>query len=208
MLAVLTMSLGNLTALLQENVKRMLAYSSISHAGYLLIGVLAMSLVGAEARGPILFYLVSYTVTTIGAFAVVAYVGRRGDERLLIEDDWAGLAARHPGAALAMTVFMLSLAGVPPTAGFFGKFYVFRAALAKPGLTWLVVIAVANSLVSFYYYLRVVMTMYFREPGRQSAPIAAAGITAALIITAVATLFIGLGPNWLVEAARAATLAQ
>jgi NADH-quinone oxidoreductase subunit N len=205
--AVLTMTLGNLGALRQDNVKRMLAYSSIAHAGYLLIGVVAIAVVGADARGPLIYYLVAYTFTTIGAFGVVAWIGGKRDEKLMI-DDWAGLASRHPGAALAMTIFMLSLGGIPPTAGFFGKFYVFRAALAKPTMIWLVVIAVMNSVVSVYYYLRVVTAMYFREPGKEVQPLRGASITAALAIAAIGTLALGLLPSWLVDVANAASLLQ
>jgi NADH-quinone oxidoreductase subunit N len=204
-LAVLTMTLGNLAALKQENIKRLLAYSSIAHAGYLLVGVVAMASLGAEARGPLLFYLAAYTFTTVGAFGVVAWLGSHGDERLLL-DDWAGLAARHPAAALAMSIFMLSLGGVPPTAGFFGKLYLFRAALARPGLVPLVVIAVLNSVVSVYYYLRVVTSMYFREVGREAQPIRSSALTAALVIAALATLALGLAPAWLVDTAAGAVL--
>src|SRR6185369_14722883 len=160
-----------------------LAYSSIAHAGYLLIGISALATVGDAARGPLLYYLVAYTFTTVGAFGVVAWLGNRGDERLQL-DDWAGLASRHPGAALAMTVFMLSLGGVPPTAGFFAKFYLFRAALARPGLQVLVIVAVLNSVVSVFYYLRVVTAMYFREPERELRPLRSSGVTAALLIAA------------------------
>jgi len=206
-LAVLTMTIGNLGALRQDNVKRMLAYSSIAHAGYLLVGVVAIAVVGAEARGPLVYYLVAYTFTTAGAFGVVAWIGSRRDERLMI-DDWAGLASRHPGTALAMTIFMLSLGGIPPTAGFFGKFYVFRAALEKPALVWLVVIAVLNSVVSVFYYLRVVTAMYFREAGREPKPLRSASVSAALIIAAVGVLVIGILPTWLVDAATAAGFAQ
>ncbi len=206
-LAVLTMTIGNLGALRQDNVKRMLAYSSIAHAGYLLVGVVAIAVVGADARGPLVYYLVAYTFTTAGAFGVVAWIGSKGDERLMI-DDWAGLASRHPATALAMTIFMLSLGGIPPTAGFFGKFYVFRAALEKPQLVWLVVIAVLNSVVSVYYYLRVVTAMYFREVGREAKPLRAASVSAALIIAAVGVLVIGILPTWLVDAATAAGFAQ
>jgi NADH-quinone oxidoreductase subunit N len=202
-LSVATMTLGNLTALRQENVKRMLAYSSIAHAGYLLIGVVAMAQIGADARGPLLFYLVAYAITTIGAFGMVAWIGSRGDERLML-DDWAGLGARHPAAALAMTVFMLSLGGVPPTAGFFAKFYLFRAALAKPGLVGLVVIAVLNSVVSVYYYLRVVTAMYFREVGREAQPIQAPAMTWALAVATLLTLLVGVAPGWLINTAGAA----
>ena len=206
-LAVLTMTIGNLGALRQDNVKRMLAYSSIAHAGYLLVGVVAIAVVGVEARGPLVYYLVAYTFTTAGAFGVVAWIGSRRDERLMI-DDWAGLASRHPGTALAMTIFMLSLGGIPPTAGFFGKFYVFRAALEKPALVWLVVIAVLNSVVSVFYYLRVVTAMYFREAGREPKPLRAASVSAALIIAAVGVLVIGILPTWIVDAATAAGFAQ
>jgi NADH-quinone oxidoreductase subunit N len=193
-LSVLTMTLGNLAALKQDNIKRLLAYSSIAHAGYLLIGVAALATVGDAARAPLLYYLLAYTFTTIGAFGIVAWLGNRGDERLLL-DDWAGLASRHPAAALAMTVFMLSLGGVPPTAGFFAKFYLFRAALEKSGLLWLVIIAVLNSVVSVYYYLRVVTAMYFREVGREPAPIRSGAMTAALIIAVGATILLGIFPS-------------
>jgi len=198
--AAATMTLGNLAALRQDNVKRMLAWSSIAHAGYLLLGVVALSLVGNEAKGPLLFYLAAYTFTTIGSFGVVAWIGSRGEERLGF-DDWAGLASRHPAAALAMTIFMLSLGGVPPTAGFFGKFYLFRAALGKPGLMPLVLLAVANSVVSVAYYLRVITAMYFREVGKEPKPISSRGMTAALLIAALATLFFGLFPSALLTAA-------
>jgi NADH-quinone oxidoreductase subunit N len=202
LLAVLTMTLGNLAALKQDNVKRMLAYSSIAHAGYLLIGVVALATVGNEARGPLLFYLAGYTVTTIGAFGVVAWLGNRGDERLQI-DDWAGLASRHPAAALAMTIFLLSLGGIPPTVGFFGKFYLFRAALEKSGMTTLVVIAVLNSVLSVAYYLRVVTAMYFREVGREPRPLRSRATQWALLIAVVLTIALGVLPGWLIRAASA-----
>jgi NADH-quinone oxidoreductase subunit N len=204
-LSVLTMTVGNLAALRQDNVKRMLAYSSIAHAGYLMLGLVALAVVGADARAPLLFYLAAYTFTTIGAFGIVAWLGSRGDERLQL-DDWAGLAQRHPAAALAMTLFMLSLGGVPPTAGFFGKFYLFRAALAKPGMATLVIIAVLNSVVSVFYYLRVVTAMYFREVGREPQPLRSTALNAALLIAAIAVLAIGLLPRWLIDTATAAIL--
>lgn len=206
-LAVLTMIVGNLGALRQDNVKRLLAYSSIAHAGYLLVGVVAIAVIGNDARGPLLYYLIAYTFTTVGAFGVVAWIGSRNDERLNIED-WAGLAARHPGAALAMTFFMLSLGGFPPTAGFFGKFYVFRAALQKPTLVWLVIIAVLNSVVSVFYYLRVVTAMYFREAGREARPLRSVSVNAALIIAVLGVILIGVLPTFFVDAAGIATLAQ
>jgi NADH-quinone oxidoreductase subunit N len=206
-LAAATMTLGNLAALKQDNIKRLLAYSSIAHAGYLLVGVVATASTGAEARAPLLFYLVAYTFTTVGAFGVVAWIGSQGDERLQL-DDWAGLGARHPAAALAMTIFMLSLGGVPPTAGFFGKFYLFRAALGRsePGMITLVVIAVLNSVISMFYYLRVVTAMYFREVGRETQPIRSTGMTAALVIAALAVVAIGVAPGWLIDLAQRALL--
>ncbi|HJZ89010.1 MAG TPA: NADH-quinone oxidoreductase subunit N [Polyangia bacterium] len=193
-LSVLTMTVGNLAALRQENVKRLLAYSSIAHAGYLLVGVVAAGVVGAEGRAAVLYYLLAYTFTTIGAFGVVAWIGRRGDERLLL-DDWGGLGTRHPAAALAMTIFLLSLGGIPPTAGFFGKFYIFKAALESSALLPLVVIAVLNSVISIYYYLKVVMVMYFREAGRETVPLRSAPVTLALVVAAFFVLQMGLQPG-------------
>ena len=163
MLAALTMTLGNLAALRQENIKRMLAYSSIAHAGYMLVGVVARwasASASAQAGGAVLPG--RYTFTTLGAFGVVAWIGNRKDERLFV-DDWAGLARRAPAVALAMTIFLLSLGGVPPTGGFFAKFYLFRAAMESPQLYWLVVVGVLNSAISIYYYLRIVIAMYFRD---------------------------------------------
>ncbi len=194
------MTVGNIAALRQENIKRLLAYSSIAHAGYLLLGIVAAGISGDTdvARPALLFYLMAYTFTTLGAFGVCAWVGKRGDERQLV-DDWAGLGARHPAAALAMTIFLLSLGGIPPTGGFFGKFYVFRAAMEPDGqLLWLVVIAVLNSVVSVYYYLRVVMTMYFKEPTREAGGIESRAMAVAMTICAVLVLFMGLLPeSWL-----------
>ncbi|MSP61482.1 MAG: NADH-quinone oxidoreductase subunit N [Myxococcales bacterium] len=204
-LAILTMTLGNVAALRQDNIKRMLAYSSVAHAGYLLVGIVAMGRVGDEARGPILYYLLAYSLTTVGSFGVIAWFGSHGDERQHI-DDWAGLGARHPAAALAMTVLLLSLGGIPLTAGFFGKLYLFKVALMKPGLVPLVIIAVANSLISIFYYLRVVTAMYFREVGRATSPLRSRGVTAALILATVGTLALGLLPGWAIDLATQATI--
>lgn len=160
--AIITMTAGNLMALSQKNIKRMLAYSSISHAGYLLIGVIAALNMGVAqmALSGILFYLIAYTLMNIGAFAVILIVARKGDKYEKV-DDFAGLAIKHPALAVMMSIFLLSLAGFPPTAGFFGKFYLFSAAVSA-GLVPLVIIAVINSLISVVYYLRPVMTMYFK----------------------------------------------
>jgi NADH-quinone oxidoreductase subunit N len=197
-LAVATMTLGNLAALRQENVKRLLAYSSIAHAGYILIGVVAGGLGVASARPAVLFYLLAYTFTTLGAFGVVAWIGNRNDERLYI-DDWAGLAAARPGVALSMTIFLLSLGGIPPTGGFFGKFYIFRSAMETPQLYWLVIAGVLNSVVSIYYYLRIVVAMYFRDPLRPLSPTDAASMRAGLLLTAIAVILLGVFPGTFVD---------
>lgn len=190
MVAFATMTLGNLAAIRQENVKRMLAYSSIAHAGYLLVGVAALGFGVAGAQSAVIFYLLAYSAMTLGAFAVAAWVGRRGDERLRV-DEWSGLARRRPALALAMTLFLLSLAGFPPTGGFFAKFYLFRSAVERPELIWLVVAAVVNSVVSVYFYLRIVVAMYFRERAEEfrSYPSLATGV----VLVLLAVLVIGLG---------------
>src|SRR5678816_4592623 len=126
--AALTITIGNVTAVRQDNIKRMLAYSSISHAGILLVGICALGLGSPTATTSLVYYLITYCFTTMGAFAIVAFVGSRNRERLLV-DDWAGLGAQHPAVALAMTVLLLSFGGIPPTGGVFAKFYVFKAAM-------------------------------------------------------------------------------
>jgi NADH-quinone oxidoreductase subunit N len=197
-IALVTMIVGNLAAIRQDNIKRMLAYSSIAHAGYVLIGVAAVGMGVPDAEPAVLFYLLAYTFTTLGAFGVVAWVGRRSNERLLV-DDWAGLASARPALALAMTIFLLSLGGVPPTGGFFGKFYLFRAAMAEPSLYWLVVAGVLNSAVSMYYYLRVVVAMYFKEPSQSHEPFGAPSMRLALVVAAVATIILGVLPGTVVD---------
>jgi len=192
-LAGLTMIWGNVAAIAQSNMKRMLAYSSIAHAGYLLLGVAAGSTPGEADRavGAVLFYLLGYGVTTIGAWGVVLAL-ETADGSGTSLDDYAGLARRRPWTALAMGVFMLSLIGVPPTLGFLGKFVVFAAAI-DAGLIPLAVIGVLTSLVSAYYYLRVVVFMYMR-PGEAEAR-REAWLTAAIGATALATFFLGLVPG-------------
>ncbi|HVR62788.1 MAG TPA: NADH-quinone oxidoreductase subunit N [Polyangia bacterium] len=207
-LAVATMTLGNLAAIRQENVKRLLAYSSISHAGYILIGVVAAGLGADGAKPAVLFYLLAYTFTTLGVFGVVAWIGNRQDERLFI-DDWAGLGAARPAVALAMTLFLLSLGGVPPTGGFFAKFYLFRAAMetGNSQLYMLVVAGVLNSVISVYYYLRIVVAMYFRDALRPLAPTDSASTRVGLLITAIAVVFLGLFPGSFLEGAGQAATA-
>lgn len=207
-LAILTMSVGNLIALRQDNVKRMLAYSSIAHAGYVLVGVVAMARSPEEARGAILYYLLAYTLTTVGSFGIVGWYSAHGDERNSPSsiDEWAGLGVRHPAMALAMTVLLLSLGGIPPTAGFLGKLYLFKAALGQNGLMPLVLVAIANSLVSVYYYLRVVMAMYFREPGRAAPVLASRSTGLAIAIATVGVIILGLAPGWVMDGALQASL--
>jgi NADH-quinone oxidoreductase subunit N len=151
-LAVLSMVVANVIAGRQESVKRMLAYSSIAHAGYVLVGVVATLRVSGEAQASVLFYLLTYTVSTAGAFGALIMCGSRGAEAVSYED-LAGVGRRHPAAALAFSLFLLSLAGIPPTAGFFGKLYVFRAAIDSE-LYAVAVIGLLNSVIGAYYYLR------------------------------------------------------
>ena len=187
-IAAVTITIGNIAALRQQNIKRMLAYSSISHGGVILAGVAAQGLGSPTAQQALVYYLVAYGLTTMGAFAVVSYVGAKDRERLLV-DDWAGLAARHPGAALAMTICLLSLGGIPPTGGFFGKFYVFKSAMEvyDGQLLWLVIVGIVNSAVSVYYYLRVVTEMYFKE---SSSPFTPSRSGALFFVMAVCPLFV------------------
>ena len=158
-IAVLSMFFGNLGAIMQTNIKRMLAFSSISHAGYILMAVIAKNSLGASS---LLFYMLAYAFTTFGIFGIIILLGQKGEENLEIEN-YSGLAYRHPILALSMTVFLLSLGGLPPFAGFIAKFYIFSAAIQE-GLVTLVIIAVLNSAISFYYYLKVVVFMYMKEP--------------------------------------------
>lgn len=198
-IAVLTMTLGNLVALAQKNIKRMLAYSSIAHAGYLLVGVLAAMKMGTlqMAMGGILYYLIAYTLMNIGAFAIVILVARQGDKYENI-DDFAGLGARHPALAAVMSLFLLSLAGFPPTAGFFGKFYLFSAAVTAD-MVPLVVIAVLNSLISVFYYFGPMMAMYFKpspeDEGQRGLIEVPLATEFTLYFTAMAVLLIGIIPN-------------
>jgi NADH-quinone oxidoreductase subunit N len=190
-LAVLTMTAGNLIAIVQVNIKRMLAYSAIAHAGYILVGMTAS---GPAADSAILYYLLAYAVTNLGAFAVVVALERRGDARDLIAG-YRGLATREPWLAAAMALCLLSLTGVPPLAGFVGKFYIFSAALNK-GFVALVIIAVLNSVVSAYYYISVIVAMYMEEGGLAvSAAGARPGLTAAIAFSVVATVLIGVYPQ-------------
>ena len=201
-LAVLTMTVGNLTAIVQTNIKRMLAYSSISHAGYVLVGLVAANDLGSTS---VLYYMLAYAFMNIGAFTVVIVLGRKGEENLNLED-YSGLAVRHPLLAFTMAVFMFSLAGIPPLAGFFGKFYIFSAAI-KAGYVGLAVIGLLNSVVAVYYYLRVTVLMYIKDPVREFPPLYISPFAvAALVIAAVGTIHIGIFPSWILEIAQSSSL--
>jgi NADH-quinone oxidoreductase subunit N len=206
LMAIVTMTSANVIAGRQDSVKRMLAYSSIAHAGYALVGVVA-AMRSETGVASVLFYMMGYTVSTIGAFGALILCGRRGAEAVSYED-LAGVGRRHPAAALAFSFFLLSLAGVPPTAGFFGKFYVFQAAVDSE-LYKVTVIGLLNSILGAYYYLRVLVFMYMREP-EPGAPIAtpmkSGMVASALVIAAAFVIVIGLFPDTLLTMARAAGL--
>ncbi len=198
--AALTMTLGNVVALAQSNLKRMLAYSSIAHVGYMLMGLVAG---GTQGAGAVLFYLLAYTFTTVGAFGVIALCVRAGEEAVEV-GDYAGLARRHPILAATLALFLLSLIGIPPLAGFVSKFYLFGSAV-RAGYIWLTVIAVLNSAVAAYYYLRVIVFMYMREPEGESmavTPSFAGGL--ALAIALVGIVLLGLIPAPFADLAQAA----
>lgn len=194
-MAALTMSVGNIIALVQQNIKRMLAYSSIAHAGYVLVAFLAAGELGTSS---ILYYLLTYTFMNIGAFAIITALSGKGEQRVYI-DDYKGLGFKHPFAAVAMSLFLFSLAGIPPTGGFMGKFYIFSAAV-KEGYIWLAIIGVVNSVVSVYYYLRVTVAMYMQEPAaamESEAPLVvfSPGLVIAIFISAYGVLSLGLFPS-------------
>ncbi len=212
-LCIATLVLGNIVALVQTNVKRMLAYSSIAHAGYALIGVVAAGrYTGATGSthgvASVLLYIALYAFMTFGAFAIVAMLRKGGLEGEEIED-FTGLAKRHPVAALLMLVFMVSLAGLPPTAGFIAKLYVFMAAV-EAGMTWLAVLALVFAAVSAYYYLRLVMVMYMREPGALTSAsprfVMSPALSIVLACAIAGVVWFGIYPNPLVNLAAQAVL--
>jgi NADH-quinone oxidoreductase subunit N len=200
--AALSMTIGNLSALVQDNVKRLLAYSSIAHAGYLLMAYAALPNNGIPAA---MFYAASYATMNLGAFAVVSHLGGAG-ERYVTLEDYAGLGRRSPLLAATLTIFLLSLIGIPITGGFFAKLYVFSAAL-QANLTGLVIIGVLNSALGAYYYLRIIVVMYMRE-SQQTIPVARIplGLGAALAISVAGTIYLGVLPGRVLEyASRTAT---
>jgi NADH-quinone oxidoreductase subunit N len=190
-MAILTMFAGNLAALVQTNVKRMLAYSSIAHAGYILVAFAASTELGIAA---VLFYLAAYALMKLGAFTIIGHLGGTDEKRLDIKD-YAGLATQQPWIAACFALFLFSLMGLPATGGFLGKFYAFKAALDSR-LVWLVVLAGLNSVIGAYYYLRVVVAMYFWEPQREFAPAPAPlAVTVVLFFAAAGTIYLGLFPS-------------
>lgn len=190
--AVITMLVGNVAAILQNNFKRMLAYSSIAHSGYLLVGIITVGISDQVSFGAsgVVFYLLSYSLMTLGAFAIVALMEKDENSNIAI-DDLAGYAKRKPLMALCLTVLLLSLAGIPPTVGFFGKFYLFTSAVGE-GLIWLAVWGVLNSVISVYYYLRPIVVMYMKE-GEVDEPanpmMATRGV---IILTAILVVILGI----------------
>jgi NADH-quinone oxidoreductase subunit N len=197
--ALLSMTIGNFAALRQDNLKRMLAYSSVAHAGYVLVALASSSGDGTAAA---MFYLAAYALMNIGAFAVVIHIAGKGERHLRIED-LAGLGQRQPLTAAMLTIFLLSFIGVPLTGGFFGKFYIFRAAL-ESNLVWLTILGLLNSAVAAYYYLRLLVVMYMYEPGEVANSLGAPGpgLQAALILPAIGTFILGIVPGFVLNFAR------
>jgi len=197
-LALLTMAVGNITALSQTNIKRMLAYSSIAHAGYALVGLAAG---GPEGAASVMLYVCIYALMNMGAFGVVIMLrkaGERGEEIT----DFAGLGKTNKTAAFLMLIFMFSLTGIPPTAGFIGKFYIFKSAV-QSGLVWLAVAGVLFSSISAYFYLRVIMVMYMKEPKESIELTTSPSLALALAISVTAVIYIGVLPSELLDYARA-----
>jgi NADH-quinone oxidoreductase subunit N len=203
---MLTMTVGNLAAILQDNVKRMLAYSSIAHAGYALVGFIGAGMAQTvekrdAAIASVAFYMLTYAVTNLGAFAIVTLLGQKNDRRTEFED-YNGIGFKSPVLAFTLSLFMLSLLGLPLTAGFMGKVLVFRPALeaGSPLLVILVVVAVVNTAISAYYYLRLVVVMFFRERTTEwFAPRIPAAMTAVLLITVLGVLYFGIYSDGVIE---------
>ncbi len=197
-LAALTMIVPNLIALVQDNIKRLLAYSSIAHAGYLLVALIAANQSGMAS---FLFYLVAYTVMIVGAFAIVLVLAGKNDRRQRISD-YAGVGWSQPVAAAALSLFLVSLAGLPPTGGFVGKFYILRASV-EAGYVKLAVILAVTTLVSYWYYLRVIVTMYMKPETEPLGRVVWSGtLRTALAVCAAITIFLGLFPSWPLLKAR------
>ena len=197
LIAAASMIIGNVSAVVQTNLKRMLAYSSIAHAGYMLSGIAAGN---PEGQTGILFYVVAYTFMNIGAFTIVAVMEKEEDKGLTF-DDYAGLSTKRPYLAALMALFMFSLAGIPPFAGFFGKYYVFLSAV-KANMAWLAVVGVLTSVISVYYYLRLVVMMYFRDGQADVSAMPSFHTLIALVLAALFVVQLGLYPSFIVELAQ------
>ena len=195
-IAVLSMFVGNLGAIMQTNIKRMLAFSSVSHAGYILMAVIAKSSLGSSSM---LFYMLTYAFMTFGIFGIIIVLGRKGEENQEIKN-YSGLAYKHPVIALSMTIFLLSLGGLPPFAGFVAKFYLFSAAIQE-GMLTLVIIAVLNSAISFYYYLKVVVFMYMKEPEAEFNLSLTPMTLFVILIGVIGTIQLGIFPNAIINLA-------
>jgi NADH-quinone oxidoreductase subunit N len=200
-LAVISMIVGNVAAIPQINIKRMLGYSSIAQAGYLMVGLATIGLsprLDLSGQSGILFFLASYTLTNLGAFtAIIAITNKTGTDYI---QDFSGMGRRSPVVALALTLCLISLVGIPPAAGFMAKFYLFKGAVQN-GLLWLVIIAVINSVISAYYYLRVVKVMWFGQPAAADRVPASVPLRFALIVACLGVLYLGVVPSGLMEAA-------
>jgi NADH-quinone oxidoreductase subunit N len=190
-IAILTMTVGNISAIVQDNIKRLIAYSSVAHAGYILIGIIAASASKSpDAGSATLFYLISYSVMNIGAFAVVSIFEKEERGHLTVTD-YAGLGYRYPLLGIALSAFMLSLAGIPPTVGFIGKFYLFAAAL-KEGYLWLAIFGVVNSLISVYYYLRILIYLYMKDEMYEVRAIPSNSARFVVVVSLVLTIVMGI----------------
>ncbi len=200
LLAVLTMTVGNIVAIAQTDIKRMLAYSSISHAGYALVGLVAANEIGLSG---IFFYMLAYTFMNLGAFGVLVLAGKEGENNLTLEG-FSGFGYKRPFLGIALAICLFSLMGLPPTAGFTGKFYIFSGAI-KAGYIWLAVIGVLNSAVSLYYYLRVMVFMYFRDPAEDYAWVKLhVGAVVSIVLALVGIFYLGILPGPVMELAKQA----
>jgi NADH-quinone oxidoreductase subunit N len=199
-LAVLTMTVGNVLAIYQTNIKRILAYSSIAHAGYALVGLVAATQIGISG---ILFYMLAYTFMNIGAFAILVLAGKKGEENLTLEG-FSGFGYKRPFLGVAMAIFLFSLMGIPPTAGFAGKFYIFAGAV-EAGYIWLAVLGVLNSAISLYYYLRIMVYMYFRDPAEDYAWVSInTGAMISIVVAIIGVFYLGIIPGAVMDMARLA----
>jgi NADH-quinone oxidoreductase subunit N len=199
--SILTMTVGNIVAILQSNIKRMLAYSAIAHAGYILIGIVARSAAGHRA---VIFYLIVYTAMNLGALSIVLALSRKGDRRVNLED-YAGLGKTQPWPAAALALFLVSLAGFPLTGGFIGKFYLFSAAIQQH-YVGLAIVGVLNSVISVYYYFRLIVFMYMKEPHAAETEPIPLPVLAVIAIAAASVLWLGIAPTSILTLAGLSTL--